>query len=165
MSQQSRSGMMSVTRPRSMEELENELLLSNDPASPNVAAISPAPVAAPISPSPSLTPISPAPVAPSASPSPITVPISAEATKTRVAKTVTGSPSVSAVMQSEQQRLRVKVTVNTRVDDFIVEAIDNLLKTMNGPGKRKITKEMLIVQCLIQGLALTPPEGWTVYND
>jgi hypothetical protein len=59
-----------------------------------------------------------------------------------------------------QRRARNKVTLNTRIDDWIARAIEKALRDLEEAGVTNVTKEAIVCQSLVRGLKLTPPEGW-----
>jgi hypothetical protein len=59
-----------------------------------------------------------------------------------------------------QRRARNKVTLNTRIDDWIARAIEKALRDLEEAGVTNVTKEAIVCQSLVRGLKLSPPEGW-----
>src|ERR1700693_6157691 len=59
-----------------------------------------------------------------------------------------------------QRRARNKVTLNTRIDDWIARGIEKALRDLEEAGVTNVTKEAIVCQSLVRGLKLTPPEGW-----
>jgi hypothetical protein len=59
-----------------------------------------------------------------------------------------------------QKKARVKVTLNTRIDDWIDSAINKELRDLEESGVKGVTKEAIVNLSLVRGLKLSPPEGW-----
>lgn len=59
-----------------------------------------------------------------------------------------------------QKKARNKVTLNTRIDDWIDSAINKELRDLEEGGVKGVTKEAIVNLSLVRGLKLTPPEGW-----
>ena len=68
--------------------------------------------------------------------------------------------SVLGELAAMQKRPRTKVTLNTRIDDWIEAAINKELRDLQESGVTNVTKEAIVNLSLIRGLKLTPPEGW-----
>jgi hypothetical protein len=49
-----------------------------------------------------------------------------------------------------QKRARVKVTLNTRIDDWIDQAINKALRDLEESGVTNVTKEAIVIQSLIR---------------
>jgi hypothetical protein len=68
--------------------------------------------------------------------------------------------SILGELTALQKMRRNKVTLNTRIDDWIDDAINKTLRDLEANGYTNVTKEAIVIQSLIRGLNLTPPEGW-----
>jgi hypothetical protein len=78
--------------------------------------------------------------------------------RTKVEKGTDGG--ILGELTALQKRARVKVTLNTRIDDWIDQAINKALRDLEEAGVTNVTKEAIVNQSLVRGLRLTPPEGW-----
>jgi hypothetical protein len=133
--------MGAVTR-RTPEERASGLLLQNDVAAPNAAAISVMP-----------------------QPAELVV----EETSTEVPATITGrkwatkdlAKSVfdELVSQQEEKYKRKLVHLNARVDEFILEA---LIAAEQDLTNRKVafTRQGLVALCMVKALNISTPQGW-----
>lgn len=68
--------------------------------------------------------------------------------------------SVVGELTAHQKHVRVKKTLNTRIDDWVEAGIKRVLRELEEQGIEGITKEAIVNQSIIRGLGLTPPEGW-----
>lgn len=70
------------------------------------------------------------------------------------------SGGILGELTAQKRRVRNKVTLNTRIDDFIDEAINKTLRDLEERGYSDITKESIVNLSLVRGLNITPPDGW-----
>jgi hypothetical protein len=144
MSQRGSNGMMAhVGKPGNLTDALDRVMLQTDPASP-----------IPETPSELQDPITETTV--ERSPEPTAKPI---ARRTKAEKSNTGG-GILGELTAHQKRPRVKVTLNTRIDDWVDAAINRTLRRLEEEGFTNVTKEAIVTQSLIRGLNLTPPEGW-----
>jgi len=138
------NGMMAYAKPGNLNDALDRVMLHNDPASPIPEPVVEAP--------PEQTAAEPEPFVES-TPKP-----------TPIRRAKNEKPNVSGGILGEltarQRRPRTKVTLNTRIDDWIDDAINRTLRELEEQGYTTVTKEAIVVQSLIRGLNLTPPEGW-----
>ncbi|WP_157467580.1 hypothetical protein [Edaphobacter aggregans] len=137
------NGMMAVIGkpgPGNLNDALDKIMLSSDPASPVPERPAEVEAAAPI------------PEAPIEKP--------AVAPRVKAGKGSALSGGILGELTAQQKRPRVKVTLNTRIDDFIDEAINKTLRDLAERGYSDITKESIVNLSLVRGLNLTPPEGW-----
>ena len=78
--------------------------------------------------------------------------------RTKVEKGTDGG--ILGELTALQKKARVKVTLNTRIDDWIDNAINKELRDLEESGVKGVTKEAIVNLSLVRGLKLTPPEGW-----
>jgi hypothetical protein len=105
---------------------------------------------------------SPIPERPTVEPQAPPIEANADAkTAVRRNKTEKGTDgSVLGELTALQRRARNKVTLNTRIDDWIARAIEKALRDLEEAGVTNVTKEAIVCQSLVRGLKLTPPDGW-----
>jgi len=134
------NGMIAKMRP-TLDDALSEVMLKNDPASPipDEEGKESEPVAVP----------DPAPV------NKIATRPAAKPGKVIPFEGILGELTAQPVLR------RVKVALNSRVDDWIDSSIDDVLRRLQAQG-HTVTKEDIVVQSLIRGLNLTPPEGWAL---
>jgi hypothetical protein len=124
-----------VARPGNLDDALDRVMLKDDPASPI-----PEPLVAPQDPPEAIHEVK---------------------SSVRRSKPEKGTDGgVLGELSALQKRPRIKVTLNTRIDDWIDGAINKALRDLEEAGVTNVTKEAIVIQSLIRGLKLTPPEGW-----
>lgn len=76
--------------------------------------------------------------------------------------TIPESPSFLARLGSTARYKRSKVALNTRVDDFVDDALVQAMRDAHDLGHRYVSKEDLISLLLMQALNIQPPPGWRI---
>jgi hypothetical protein len=125
--------MISLAKPKTINDALDTIMLGTDPASPIPETDTPVPVEQ------------------------VEKPVSRKA-KTEKDSTLNGG--ILGELTSQIKQPRVKVTLNTRIDDFIDKAINKALRDLEEKGFTGITKESIVNLSLVRGLNLTPPDNW-----
>jgi hypothetical protein len=151
MSQRGNGMMAHMDRPGKLTDALDHIMLGKDPASPIPEAEVVAEVVE-VSPEP---PVEQAELTPPA-PKPI------RRTKTEQGKAADG---VFGELTSRKRYKWKVVTLNTRIDDRVVEAVEATRRQIEDHLKKKgpnikAGKQDVVNQALFVGLNLTPPEGW-----
>lgn len=79
-----------------------------------------------------------------------------------VEPSVQESPSFLARLGSTVRYRRSKVALNTRIDDFVDDALVQAMRDAHDLGHRYVSKEDLISLLLMQALNIQPPPGWRI---
>ena len=151
MSQRGNGMMAHMDRPGKLTDALDHIMLGKDPASPIPEAEAVREVVE-VSPEP---PVEQAELTP-----PAAKPI--RRTKTEQGKAADG---VFGELTSRERYQRKVVTLNTRIDDWVAEAVEATRRQIEDQLKEegseyKSWKAGRGEQALIHGLNLTPPEGW-----
>lgn len=94
--------------------------------------------------------------------SPIATPVPARETPASPQVVVQNTPLAGVLGETaRKKRKRVLVTLNSRVDDWVHDALEKVIEQLNTQGYT-VTKQDIVVQSIIRGLNLTPPEGWSL---
>ena len=151
MSQRGNGMMAHMDRPGKLTDALDHIMLGKDPASP-IPEAEAVPEVVEVSPGPSveqaeLTPPAPKPI---------------RRTKTEQGKAADG---VFGELTSRERYQRKVVTLNTRIDDWVAEAVEATRRQIEDHLKKKgpnikAGKQDVVNQALFVGLNLTPPEGW-----
>jgi hypothetical protein len=147
MSQRGNGMMAHMDKPGKLTDALDHIMLGKDPASPIPEAEA----------VPEVVEISPeSPVEQVPAPKPI------RRTKTEQGKAADG---VFGELTSRERYQRKVVTLNTRIDDWVAEAVEATRRQIEDHLKKKdpnikVGKQDVVNQALIRGLNLTPPEGW-----
>ena len=151
MSQRGNGMMAHMDRPGKLTDALDHIMLGKDPASP-IPEAEAVPEFVEVSPEPpveqaELTPPAPKPV---------------RRTETEQGKAADG---VFGELTSRERYQRKVVTLNTRIDDWVAEAVEATRRQIEDHLKKKdpnikVGKQDVVNQALIRGLNLTPPEGW-----
>jgi hypothetical protein len=132
MSQRGNGMIAHVAKPGNLDDALDKVMLREDPASPVLEM-----------------------------PAPVEDPATEAKPVVRRSKPEKGTDSgILGELTALQKRARIKVTLNTRIDDWIDQAINKALRDLEEAGVTNVTKEAIVIQSLIRGLKLTPPEGW-----
>jgi hypothetical protein len=148
MSNRANGGMMSVVgQHKSLQELEQSLMIPNDPNSPNAAAVS---VETPDEPTEEATVV---PMSPGGR--------GREVVRKKKAGSEAAVAPVDEILAELVPETRMEV-LHTRITEWLNEALKDKL----GPLERanpKVTKQALVTFCLIKALGVTPPPDFRLW--
>jgi hypothetical protein len=151
MSNRTNGGMMAVVGShKSLQELEQSLMIQNDPAAPNAAAaIAPTPPVVEETEETTVVPIAPEK--------------GREAVRRKKAEAtamVTSAPIDDIIAEFvPETQLRV---LHTRIPDWLEEALKDKLGPLERANPR-VTKQALVTYCLIKALGVTPPPDFRLW--
>lgn len=74
-----------------------------------------------------------------------------------------GARDILTMVEAKQRPKRTKVNLGARVDQWIMSELNKRVHESNAKGN-SLVKEDLVALCIVQGLGLTPPEGWDIHG-